>query len=62
MGGAIAVPIVVDEESISVLIMQVGKSWQARAMFRGREVKGRGSSQSAAVADWRENANFVANE
>ena len=62
MGGAIAVPVVVAEESINAGVMQVGKSWKARAMFRAHEVKGRGPSHSAAAAGWRDSANLAANE
>lgn len=62
MGGAISVPVVVDEETIDVWVMKVGKSWRARATFRGREIHGNGSSQSSALSDWRDRANHVANE
>ncbi|MBR8205279.1 hypothetical protein [Burkholderia vietnamiensis] len=62
MSGATSVPVIVDEETVDVWVMQVGKSWRAHATFRGREIKGSGSSQSSAVSDWRDRANYAANE
>ncbi len=61
-GVAVSVPVVVHEETVDVWVMQVAKSWRAHAMFRGREIKGTGSSQSAAVNEWRDRANYAANE
>ncbi|MFP3506910.1 hypothetical protein [Burkholderia sp. SIMBA_062] len=55
-------PVIVDEETVDVWVMQVGKSWRAHATFRGREINGSGSSQSSAVSDWRDRANYAANE
>jgi len=37
------------------------KSWPVPA-FRGREIMGSGSSQSSAVSNWRDRANYAANE
>ncbi|AJE97270.1 hypothetical protein SG18_02160 [Pandoraea apista] len=62
MSGATSVPVVVDEESIDVWVIQVGKSWRARAFFHGREITGSGATQSSALSDWRHRANHVANE
>jgi hypothetical protein len=51
----------VDGEIIDLWVRKTGSSFQVRGTFRNRSFTGKGSSASAAKADWIKQAEYEAN-
>ncbi|WP_054096674.1 hypothetical protein, partial [Pseudomonas syringae group genomosp. 3] len=52
----------VDGELVEGWVGEDGRSYRAWGMFRGKEIRVRGRSESDAINQWRDAANYNANE
>lgn len=52
----------VDGEAVTGWVAEQGRSFRAWGRFRGKDIITRGSSESNALALWREAASYKANE
>jgi hypothetical protein len=62
MSAAVYMPIVIAGETVDVPVAKEGDVWRAYATFQGREIEIRNALMSAALDQWRRQANESANE
>jgi len=62
MSAAVYMPIEIAGEIVEVLVARKGEAWSAYALFRGREIESRDASMSAALDQWRLQANEAAGQ
>ncbi len=54
--------VIVDGEVVNLWVRRLGASYLVRGEFRGQSFTGKGSSASAAKADWKKQAEYEANK